>query len=136
MFIPVLTKHSKSFSLIDCISVGVDHMSAEFRANGKASGGLVEERMTDVTAKVVIYEAFVDGKLEAPNTSPAPFTICASNQITTSSGTGRYEASRVRLHPHSSNSIPFLNSGRRRSWESSWRLGSPASFLRKHGKLS
>jgi len=26
VFTPVLAKHSKSFSLVDCISVGVDHM--------------------------------------------------------------------------------------------------------------
>ena len=29
-FTPVLTKHSKSFSLIDCISVGVDRMQRNF----------------------------------------------------------------------------------------------------------
>ena len=30
MFIPVLAKHSKSFSLIDCIAVGVDPMQRNF----------------------------------------------------------------------------------------------------------
>ncbi len=30
MFTPVLAKHSKSFSLIDCISVGVDRMQRNF----------------------------------------------------------------------------------------------------------
>ena len=29
-FTPVLAKHSKSFSLIDCISVGVDRMQRSF----------------------------------------------------------------------------------------------------------
>ena len=29
-FTPVLAKHSKSFSLIDCISVGVDRMQRNF----------------------------------------------------------------------------------------------------------
>lgn len=29
-FTPVLTKHSKSFSLIDCISVGIDRMQRNF----------------------------------------------------------------------------------------------------------
>ena len=28
--------------------------------------------LTDVTAKVVVYEAFVEGKLEAPNIWPEP----------------------------------------------------------------
>jgi hypothetical protein len=30
VFTPVLAKHSKSFSLIDCISVGVDRMQQNF----------------------------------------------------------------------------------------------------------
>jgi hypothetical protein len=30
VFTPVLAKHSKSFSLIDCISVGVDRMQRNF----------------------------------------------------------------------------------------------------------
>jgi len=30
VFTPVLAKHSKSFSLIDCISVGVDRMERNF----------------------------------------------------------------------------------------------------------
>jgi len=36
VFTPVLAKHSKSFSLIDCISVGVE----ELRADAKAGGNL------------------------------------------------------------------------------------------------
>jgi hypothetical protein len=30
VFPPVLAKHSKSFSLIDCLSVGVDRMQGNF----------------------------------------------------------------------------------------------------------
>jgi hypothetical protein len=30
VFTPVLAKHSKSFSLIDCVSVGVDRMQRNF----------------------------------------------------------------------------------------------------------
>jgi len=30
VFTPVLAKHSKSFSLIDCIAVGVDRMQGNF----------------------------------------------------------------------------------------------------------
>src|SRR5437868_8302570 len=33
-FTPVLAKHSKSFSLIDCISVGVDRMQRNFGPSG------------------------------------------------------------------------------------------------------
>lgn len=66
VFTPVLAKHSKSFSLIDCISVGVDRMQRNFGSMRKQVEAWQGSELTDVTAKVVIYEAFVEGKLEAP----------------------------------------------------------------------
>ena len=66
MFTPVLAKHSKSFSLIDCISVGVDRMQRNFEPMRKQVEAWQESELMDVTAKVVIFEAFVEGKLEAP----------------------------------------------------------------------
>ena len=65
-FTPVLAKHSKSFSLIDCISVGVDRMQRNFEPMRKQVEKWQRSELTDVTAKVVIYEAFVESKLEAP----------------------------------------------------------------------
>jgi len=65
-FTPVLAKHSKSFSLIDCISVGVDRMRRNFEPMRKQVEAWQKSELTDVTAKVVIYEAFVEAKLEAP----------------------------------------------------------------------
>src|SRR6202008_5009808 len=65
-FTPVLAKHSKSFSLIDCISVGVDRMQRNFEPMRKQVEQWQRSELTDVTAKVVIYEAFVEGRLEAP----------------------------------------------------------------------
>src|SRR4029077_2384712 len=65
-FTPVLAKHSKSFSLIDCISVGVDRMQRNFGPMRKQVEAWQKSELTDVTAKVVIYEAFVEGQLEAP----------------------------------------------------------------------
>jgi Domain of unknown function (DUF932) len=65
-FTPVLAKHSKSFSLIDCVSVGVDRMQRNFEPMRKQVEAWQRSELTDVTAKVVIYEAFVEGKLEAP----------------------------------------------------------------------
>jgi hypothetical protein len=38
-FTPVLAKHSKSFSLIDCISVGVDRMQRNFEPMRKQVEG-------------------------------------------------------------------------------------------------
>ena len=66
MFTPVLAKHSKSFSIIDCISVGVDRMQRNFERMRKQIESWQRSELTDVTAKVVIYEAFVEGRLEAP----------------------------------------------------------------------
>jgi hypothetical protein len=65
-FTPVLAKHSKSFSLVDCISVGVDRMQRNFEPMRKQVETWQRSELTDVTAKVVIYEAFVEGRLEAP----------------------------------------------------------------------
>ncbi len=65
-FTPVLAKHSKSFSLIDCISVGVDRMQRNFEPMRKQVEMWQRSELTDVTVKVVIYEAFVEGRLEAP----------------------------------------------------------------------
>ena len=61
MFTPVLAKHSNSFSLIDCISVGVDRMQRNFEPMQKQVEAWQRSELTDVTAKVVIYEAFVEG---------------------------------------------------------------------------
>jgi hypothetical protein len=66
VFTPVLAKHSKSFSLADCISVGVDRMQRNFEPMRKQVEAWQRSELTDVTARVVIYEAFVEGKLEAP----------------------------------------------------------------------
>ena len=62
----MLAKHSKSFSLIDCISVGVDRMQRNFELMRKQVETWQRSELTDVTAKVVIDEAFVEDKLEAP----------------------------------------------------------------------
>jgi len=66
VFTPVLAKHSKAFSLIDCISVGVDRMQRNFEPMRKQVEAWQKSELTDVTTKVVIYEAFVEGQLEAP----------------------------------------------------------------------
>jgi hypothetical protein len=54
VFTPVLAKHSKSFSLIDCISVGVDRMQRKFEPVRRQVEAWQKSELTDVTAKVVI----------------------------------------------------------------------------------
>ncbi len=51
---------------IDCVSVGVDRMPRNFEPIQKQVEAWPRSELTDVTAKVVIHEAFVEGKLEAP----------------------------------------------------------------------
>jgi hypothetical protein len=54
VFTPVLAKHSKSFSLIDCISVGVDRMQRNFDPMRKQVETWQRSELTDVTAKMVV----------------------------------------------------------------------------------
>ena len=111
VFTPVLAKHSKSFSLIDSISVGVDRMQRNFEPMRKQAETCQRSELTDVTAKVVIYEAFVEGKLRLPSTWRGLFT-CASSRTMTNSSHGRSGVSRMRLLRHSRNWIRFLSSRR------------------------
>jgi len=66
VFAPVFAKHSKSFSLIDCVSVGAVPIKKNFEPMRRQVDAWQRSELTDVTSKVVIYEAFVEGKLEAP----------------------------------------------------------------------
>ncbi len=65
MFTPVLAKHSKSFSLVDSLAIGVDRMQRNFEPMRKQVEAWQKSELTDLIAKVVIYEAFVEGRLEA-----------------------------------------------------------------------
>jgi hypothetical protein len=64
-FSPVLAKHTKNFSLIDAVSVGVDRMQRNFEPMWRQIEIWKESRIQDETAKLIIYEAFVEGELEA-----------------------------------------------------------------------
>lgn len=133
VFTPVLAKHSKSFSLIDCVSVGVDRMQRNFEPMRKQVEAWQRSELTDVTAKVVIYEAFVEGKLEAPKHLPAPSMTFTSNRNTRTSSRGRSGVSRMRSPRHSRNWSRFVSSKPQRSWVSSWKQDSRSRFdLRRH----
>lgn len=72
---PVLAKHSKHFSLEDALSIGVDRMQRNFEPMRKQVEAWQRSELTDATAKVVIYEASIEGRLEAPKhlARSAPF---------------------------------------------------------------
>ena len=65
-FSPVLAKHTKRFSLIDAVSVGVDRMQRNFEPMRHQIEIWKESRIQDEEAKLVIYQAFVEEELEAP----------------------------------------------------------------------
>src|SRR5712672_2550301 len=65
-FTPVLAKHTKHMSLVDILSVGVDRMQRNFEPMRKQVEEWKGTRLPDETAKLVIYRAFVEGKLDAP----------------------------------------------------------------------
>ena len=66
VFTPVLAKHTKSFNLIDTLSVGVDRIQRNFEPLQRQVETWRKTQITDETAKLIFYSAFIDGKLEAP----------------------------------------------------------------------
>lgn len=67
-FTPVLAKHSKSFNLIDTLAVGVDRIQRNFEPMQRQVEKWRDTQISDDEAKLVLYSAFVEGKLEAPRT--------------------------------------------------------------------
>jgi hypothetical protein len=65
-FQPVLAKHSKNFSLQNALSIGVDQMQRNFDGMRKQVDVWKETQLADVTAKLVIYRAFIESDLEVP----------------------------------------------------------------------
>jgi hypothetical protein len=65
-FTPVLAKHSKHFSLVDAVSVGVDRMQRNFEPLARHIKLVRQAPLTDDAAKLIIYRAFIEGGLEVP----------------------------------------------------------------------
>jgi hypothetical protein len=65
-FTPVLAKHSKHFSLVDALAVGVDRMQRNFEPMRNQVEAWKGSQIEDAHAKLLIYRAFVQGELEAP----------------------------------------------------------------------
>src|SRR5438128_12681573 len=65
-FTPVLAKHTKRFSLVDAVSIGVDRMQRNFEPMQRQVQSWKQNQIDDGVAKLVIYRAFVEGELESP----------------------------------------------------------------------
>jgi hypothetical protein len=65
-FTPVLAKHTESFNLVDTLSVGVDRIQRNFEPLQRQVGTWRQTQIIDAIAKLILYSAFIDGRLEAP----------------------------------------------------------------------
>jgi len=65
-FTPVLAKHTKSFNLVDTLTVGVDRIQRNFEPMQRQVELWRKTQITDDAARLIFYSAFIDGKLEAP----------------------------------------------------------------------
>jgi Domain of unknown function (DUF932) len=65
-FTPVLAKHSKHFSLVDVLSIGIDRIQRNFEPMKKQVEAWKATRISDESARLVIYRAFVQGELDVP----------------------------------------------------------------------
>jgi hypothetical protein len=63
-FSPVLAKHSKSFDLVDALSIGVDRIQRNFKPLETTISDWKANILSPNDARLIIYEAFVEGKLE------------------------------------------------------------------------
>jgi hypothetical protein len=121
-FTPVLAKHSKLFSLIDRISVRVDRMQRNFEPMRNQVETWQRSELTDVTAKVLIYRAFVQGKLKAPKQLARTLHDRTEvRRIPAANNLESLERVHVRIQK---NSIRCRNSRPQRSWSNSWNSGS------------
>lgn len=65
-FTPVLAKHSKNFSVIDSLAIGVDRIQRNFEPLQRQVETWRDSQLTDEQAKLVIYRAFIEGELPVP----------------------------------------------------------------------
>lgn len=65
-FTPVLAKHSKHFSLVDVLSIGIDRIQRNFEPMKKQVEAWKTTRISDDAARLIIYRAFVQQELDVP----------------------------------------------------------------------
>jgi hypothetical protein len=62
-FTPVLAKHSKNFSIVDSLAIGVDRIQRNFEPLRQQVEAWRSSQISDEQAKLVIYRAFIEGDL-------------------------------------------------------------------------
>jgi len=71
-FTPVLAKHSKNFNLIHSLEIGVSDMQRNFVPMTEQVNRWRDSQLTDVTARLVIYQAFIEAELDIPKHLAVP----------------------------------------------------------------
>lgn len=65
-FTPVLAKHSKNFNLIHSLEIGVSEMQRNFEPMTEQVRRWRDSQLTDVAAKLIIYQAFIEAEIDLP----------------------------------------------------------------------
>jgi hypothetical protein len=65
-YTPLCKKHTRNFNLKEALSYGIDDTQRNFKPLIETVDRWQNTQVTDVTAKLVIYEAFIEGALEYP----------------------------------------------------------------------
>jgi len=71
-FTPVLAKHSKHFNLIHSLEIGVSEMQRNFEPMTQQVNRWRESQLTDVAAKLIIYQAFIEAEIDLPKHLAGP----------------------------------------------------------------
>jgi hypothetical protein len=111
----VLAKHSEHFSLVDVLSIGIDRIQRNFEPMKKQVEAWKATRISDESAKLVIYRAFVQGDLDVPRHLARRVRDLYFIQRSSNLLGERLGASPTHSQALSRNSTPFLSSGRLRS---------------------
>jgi len=124
-FTPVL---ALEIVLLDRLHLGRRGSCSGTSNQSRAGGSMAEERIDGRDREGGHLQGLRGRYWKPRNTLPASSTTCTSIRSTRSSGRGPSGVWRMRSRQPSRNSTRFPNLGRRRSWESSWRLGSRKLF--------
>ncbi len=104
-------------------------MQRNFEPMRKQVEAWQRSELTDATAKVVIYEAFVEGQLEAPkHLARTVHDLYFEPKWYRNSVRERSGVSPTRSPRRSRNWIPFHSSRRQPSWVNFWNYDSPSHF--------
>ncbi len=76
---PLTAKHPKSVSLVRTIAVGVHRMQRNFEPMRKQVETWRQTELSNVTAKMIIYQTFIEGDLDPRSTWGGAFTTATSS---------------------------------------------------------